>query len=408
VSDSTHLGERRYSALLGLYSRGFRDEYGPEMLELFRHRRDRRLASAGRLGFGFWTHMLVDAMTSAVRDRRRPLPSGVSADVTRNQGGDGVMGWIDDFRYAGRRLARSPGFTLTAMTILVLGIGVNSTAFSVVNALLLQPPPFDEPEQVVNVLQDGDGGTPSSTSYPAYLDMTRTTDVFASVSAYTATQAFLEQGEGLASILVEYATASYMDVIGLSASRGTWFEPSADDPNGAPAAVITHAMWTDRLGSDPGVLGSTLRIGGGAVTVVGVGPADFNGGQSIGAIDLWLSISAMSITGGRAESLTRRQDHPFTVRARLAPGVSITQASVAMDRLAEDLERTYPELNTARTQHRSGHHRSFRTQEPHLARGRRPARAGLRVLDGGRAPGSYHRNAQSRQSAPGPEYHASP
>lgn len=259
------------------------------------------------------------------------------------------MGWIDDFRYAARRLMRSPGFTLTALTILVLGIGVNTTAYSVVNALLLQPPPFHEPEQVVNVLQGSDGGTPSSTSYPAYLDMTRMPNVFASVSAYSENVAYLEQGDGLASILIEYATASYMDVIGLTPSRGTWFEASADDPNGPPAAVITHAMWTDRLASDPGVLGSTLRIGGGAVTVIGVGPAEFNGGQSIGAVDLWLSISAMSVTGGRVASLTRRQDHPFTLRARLAPGVSMEQASGAMGGLAADLARIYPELNSGRS-----------------------------------------------------------
>jgi len=349
VSKPTGSGERLYSGLLRLYSRKVREEYGPEMLELFRYRRDLRLSSNGRLGLGFWAHVFVDAWTSAWNEWRRPLSTYAAADVSSTRGGDGFMGWIDDFRYAGRRLVRSPGFTLTALTILVLGIGVNTTAYSVVNALLLQPPPFHDPDQLVNVLQGSDGGTPSSTSYPAYLDMTRMPDVFASVSAYSNDVAFLEQGDGLASILIEYATATYMDVIGLTPSRGIWFEPSADDPNGAPAAVITHAMWTDRLGSDPGVLGSTLRIGGGAVTVIGVGPVEFNGGQSIGAVDLWLSISAMAVTGGRAASLTRRQDHPFTVRARLAPGVSMEQASGAMDGLAADLARIYPDLNSGRS-----------------------------------------------------------
>ena len=259
-----------------------------------------------------------------------------------------MRGWIDDLIYAGRRLRRSPGFALTALTILILGIGVNSAAFSVVNSLLLQPPPFEAPERVVMVLQDDDSGAPSSTSYPAYLDMTRTPDVFESLSAYYNDQGFLEQGDQLAPILVEYATASYLDVIGLSPSRGSWFQLEHDDPSGPPVAVITHGMWQDRLAADPDILGTTLRINGGAVTVVGVGPPEFNGGTGPAAVDMWLSISAIGPTGGRAASLQRRQDHPFTVRARLADGVSIEQAAGAMDRLAAELARAYPELNATR------------------------------------------------------------
>jgi len=259
-----------------------------------------------------------------------------------------MRGIIDDIVYAGRRLIRSPGFTTTALTILILGIGVNSTAYSVVNALLLQPPPFEQPDRLVNILQDGDGGEPNSTSYQAYLDMTRTPDVFSGVSAYYADQAFMQQGDGLVSLLVEYATASYMDVIGLTPSRGRWFDEAADDPNGQPQAVVTHAMWRDRMAEDPDVIGQTLRLGGGAVTVIGIGPPEFNGGQGPGAVDLWLSVSAMAATGGRVGSLTRREDHPFTVRARLADGVPIEDARLSMDRLAEELARTYPTLNEGR------------------------------------------------------------
>jgi predicted permease len=258
-----------------------------------------------------------------------------------------MTAWLDDLGYAARRLLRSPGFALTALTILVIGIGANATAFSVVNALLLQPPPFLQPEELVLVLQDDDRGAPSSTSYPAYRDMTGSV-AFQSVSAFYNDQAFLEQEDRLAPILVEYATASYREVIGLSASRGSWFGPEHDDPNGPPAAVITYGMWADRMARDPDVLGSTLRVNGGAVTVVGVGPPEFNGGQGPAAVDLWLSISAMGATGGRVASLERRQDHPFTVRARLAEGVTVQQARDAMEVLATDLARTYPELNAGR------------------------------------------------------------
>lgn len=259
-----------------------------------------------------------------------------------------MRGWLDDLTYAGRRLLRSPGFALAAILILTVGIGVNSTAFSVVNALLLQPPPFQHPERVVMILQDDDRGSPNSTSYPAYLDISRTPDVFASTSAFSVSESFLEQGESLAPIQTEYVTSDYLTVIGLAPARGVWFDAGHDDPNGPPAAVVTYRMWTDVLASDPNVLGSTLRIGGGAVTVVGVGPAAFNGGRALAASDVWLSISAIRATGGRVASLQRRQDHPFIVRARLAPGVSLVQASQVMDRLAGQLAADYPELNQDR------------------------------------------------------------
>jgi len=348
VTSDGRPGERFYRALTYLYPRAFREDYETDLVEVFRFALDTRLERTGRLGVGFWGFLIRDVVTSAWREWRRPLRSNGTREVRREWGGDMMRGWIDDIVYAGRRLVRSPGFTATALTILILGIGVNSTAYGVVNALLLQPPPFEQPERLVNILQDGDGGEPNSTSYPAYQDMTRTPDVFSGVSAYYADQAFMQQGDGLVSLLVEYATASYMDVIGLQASRGRWFDEAADDPNGPPHAVLTYAMWRDRMAEDPDVIGQTIRLGGSAVTVNGVGPPEFNGGQGPGAVDLWLSISAMGPTGGRAGSLTRREDHPFTIRARLADGVPIEDAQQSMTRLAEDLARTYPTLNEGR------------------------------------------------------------
>ncbi len=255
---------------------------------------------------------------------------------------------MDDFAYAGRRLLRSPGFSATAIAILVLGIGVNSTAFSFVNALLFQPPPFADPEAVVDVLQDSDDGRPNSTSYPAYLDIVETDGVFSSVAAFSTDRGFLDQDGVMAPVMIEYATSSYMDVVGLSPAMGRWFDRGEDDPSGPPAVVVSHKTWQDRMGADPGIVGTTVRIGGATVEIVGVGPREFNGGTGPVAIDFWLSISAMAPTGGRAASLTRRADHPFTVRARLAPTVGLPQAQAAMDGLADYLGATYPEINDGR------------------------------------------------------------
>jgi len=344
VSDGA--GEHAYRLLLRLYPRAFRERYGAELLELYRHRR----AQTAQDGVGgmprFWLRLLRDTLGTAWRERARPVPGRGRNRTT--SGGDGVMGWMDDVRYAGRRLRRSPLFAATAVLILTLAIGVNTTAFSVVNALLFRAPPFEDPERVVLVLQGSDDGVASSTSYPAYLDMRRYDDVFADVSAYNPNQAFLEQDGTVVPILVEYASSSYLSVLGLSPARGRWLDASGDDPNGPPTAVLSHKMWSERLGSDPDVVGTDLSIGGRSVAVIGVGPETYNGGFGPAAIDLWLSISAMGPTGGPVASLERREDHPFQVRARLREGVALADATAAMSRLADELAATYPELDADR------------------------------------------------------------
>lgn len=337
-------GERAYRALLRLYPADFRHEYGSELVELFRHRRDERLAARGRLGVGFWSYVIHDAVGSAWRERRHP--NG------RRERGDGMLREsVRELGFAARRLLRSPGFSSIALAVLVLGIGVNTTVFTVVNSLLFQPPPFDEPERVFLVLQDSDDGQPTSTSYPAYLDIARDSEVFESVSAFVTREAFLEEDERLAPIRVEYATAPYLDVIGLAPVRGRWFETQEDDVNGQPAAVVSHRWWRERMASDPNVIGSTLRIGGTTIPIVGVGPESFQGGTGPVTTSMWLSISAMAQTGGPAFSLERRSDHPFQVRARLAAGVSLPEAAVAMEALADDLAATYPQFNAERRIH---------------------------------------------------------
>ena len=205
----------------------------------------------------------------------------------------------------------------------------------------------------------------------------------------------------------EYATASYLDVVGLAPSRGSWFEALADDPTGPPATVLTHKMWTDRLGSDPDVLGSTIRIGGSAVTVIGVGPATFNGGAGPASIDLWLSISAMRPTGGRAFSLDRRQDHPFTVRARLASGISVVDASAAIDRLASELARTYPTQDLSNLERQPGDRGAAGRLEPDFPPARRSDRTGGGVRHGRGGAGPPHRDVEPRQSPPRAEHAAS-
>lgn len=267
-----------------------------------------------------------------------------------DEGGDGTMGTLlQDLRYAVRRLARAPLFTISALAILAVGIGANAAAFSVVDALVFRPLPYARPEEVVTVYQDADEGRPASTAYPAYLDMARATDVFAGVAAISPEVATWETADGPQRVTVEYATASYLPVLGLSVSRGRWFGSEEDHVGAGLVAVVSAQSWRERFGGDPSVLGRAIQLNGQAVTIVGVGPESFNGRAGALVTDLWLSISSTPVGGPyRVANLDRREDHWYDVTARLAPGVPIAQARAAMAALATRMGEEHPELDRGR------------------------------------------------------------
>ena len=254
-----------------------------------------------------------------------------------------------DIRYALRTLRRSPAFTLAAILIAALGIGANAAAFAVVNAVLLKPPPFGDPSTVASVFQDSDDGTPWSSSFPATRDMATYTDVFAGVAATSSVTLTWETTEGPRQALAEFVTASYLPVLGVEPSLGRWFEPALDNVGAGNYAVVGHRLWRTQFGSDPGVVGRSIRMNGQPVVVLGVGPEGFNGIGAPVVTDFWLSISSVGVGGNyRIANLERRQDHWYQVRARLAPGVSVAQAQSRMDALAARLADEYPHLNRGR------------------------------------------------------------
>jgi predicted permease len=256
---------------------------------------------------------------------------------------------IQDVRYALRRLSRTPTFSLFAIAILAVGIGLNVAVFALVDAMLLRPAPFGDPDRLVHIYQDSDAGSPESTAYPAYLDMAAMTDVFAGVAATTPMDANWEGPDGPRSVALDFATASYFPVLGLTPQRGRWFDAEHDRVGAEMVAVVTDRAWRARFGADPAVVGRTIRLNNRAVTIIGIGPRGFNGEAGVLATDFWVSISGVGIGGPfRVSNLERRQDHWYNVKARLAPGVGVERARAELAGLAARHAELYPDIDRGR------------------------------------------------------------
>ncbi|HUG38870.1 MAG TPA: ADOP family duplicated permease [Longimicrobiales bacterium] len=348
-----HLGPGRgharvFRLLLRFYPPAFRATYGEEMTRFFLARLARaRLGGRTRVA-RLWARTFADVLRTALAERRaRQAPRPEPGIPTK---GDGMMtSFVHDVRYAFRRLRATPLFSLSAVAILAIGIGLNAAVFNVVDTVLFRPPPFEDPERVVHIYQHGDDGAPSSTSFPAFRDMAAMDHVFAGVAATSSSGATWEAADGPAGASVEYASASYLPVLGLRPSLGRWFDPAHDRVGEEMAAVVSHRTWRTRLGGDPAVVGRVVRLNNQPVTVIGVGPAGFNGDAGALVTDFWLSISSTPVGGPfRVANLERRQDHWYQVKARLAPGVTLERARAAMDGLARRLAEAYPALNEGR------------------------------------------------------------
>ena len=257
-----------------------------------------------------------------------------------------------DTRHALRRLIRDWRFTAAAVSILGLGIGANTAIFSLVNASLFRGQALAEPHRLVDLYQNGSNrGGVDGNSYPAYLDMAASTDVFAGTTAALVPSGvnYLDAGV-LRPAVAEHTTASYLSVLGLQPSLGRWFTAAEDVPGAAVVAVLGHEAWRRKFGSAPSVIGRTIRIDSVPVTIVGVGPAGHRATIDLGIVtDFWLPISSLPALGAPPRTLTRRpEEAAFSVKARLRDGVTVEQAQAAMSILGTRLAAEYPQEDPGR------------------------------------------------------------
>ena len=246
--------------------------------------------------------------------------------------------FLSDVRLSFRSLARSPGFWLAASATLALGIAISTALFSVVDAVLLRPLPYSEPERRVMVWSRWVGFDKTWVSDAELLDYRRFIHSFSQVAAWDSGQANLTGDGEPARVGLALVTPNLFATLGAAPLLGrTFTEEEAAPPNGLPVAFLGHGLWQRRYGGDPGIVGRTILVDGVARQVVGVAPAGFRlptdyGEGAAEPAELWLPLPVNAAEADRGS-------HGWYAAAELKPGATVAQANAELRALAESWEK---------------------------------------------------------------------
>jgi putative ABC transport system permease protein len=244
---------------------------------------------------------------------------------------------IQDLRYNFRVLRRTPGFTAVIILTLALGIGATTGIFSVVNAILLRPLPFDNPDQLVVVWGTQPKLNKAPVSPANFLDLKRRNNVFDRVGAFQATSFNLTGASDPLRLRGAAVTADVLPLLGVKTAAGRGFLPEEGRPDNNQVTMLSYDLWQRSFGSDPHIVGQRLTLNSKSYTVIGVLPAKF---QFLSWAELWVPLSFT------AEQENIRDTHSLNLIARLKPAVSLGQAQTEMNSITTQLQQEYPESNT--------------------------------------------------------------
>ncbi len=250
-----------------------------------------------------------------------------------------------DVRYAFRMLLKSPGFSAIAVLTLALGIGANSTIFSWINSTLLNPiPGAANTGNILAFTSGGNSRVPVPFSYPDFLDLSKRTTSFSSLtgsSIYPLNLTGKAKPERTWGTLV---SANYFDFLGVHPVVGRGFLPAEDEkPGGAPVVVISYRLWQVRYGGDASVIGRTLQINDHPYAIIGVAPPVFQGTQTSLRSELWVPIVMAPQVIFRRDRLHERANTWVNLLGRLNPGVTPAQAQAEMNLRMKELVDQYPQ-----------------------------------------------------------------
>jgi len=249
--------------------------------------------------------------------------------------------------YSVRMLLKKPGVTIVAIIAIGLGIGANTAIFSVVNTVLLQPLPYEQPQQLVmlsseqrNQALDGRG----TFSVPDFFDVQKSATTLQYVATVQRSGTIITQGGDPERVIGAVVSSDYFSVLGVKPELGRVFTRDEDKPGASPVIVLSHGLWQRRFGGDQSVIGREIDLGG-KTTVIGIMPAGFEYPISDDENqDYWEPIfSAAFMT---KEIREERANRLLDVIARLKPGVTVAQAKADLDLLSRQVEHQSPESNT--------------------------------------------------------------
>lgn len=252
---------------------------------------------------------------------------------------------IQDLRFGARMLLKKPAFTIIAVLSLALGTGANTAIFSFVNALLLRPLPIERPNELVSLNNAEARQAFPSFSYPNYKDFRDRNDVFSGLIGYRFTPLSMSH-DGINERVWGYeVTGNYFDVLGVNTILGRTISLDDDRVAGtSPVAVMSYKCW-QRFGGDQSIIGRDVIVNGRNFTIVGVAPRGFNGTEVVSQPELWFPMAMQAQLETGNNWLDDRESNNVFLQGRLKPGVSVAQGQAALNSIAADLEREYPNIN---------------------------------------------------------------
>ena len=350
---SRTLNDFLYGALLHVLPAEVRGTFGSDMAQMFRDRR-RHTEGHPLALVRLWFSALVDVILAAVRYRWPGRHPGAASAVPPTGGGVGAfLGAVrQDVRIGVRVLARDRTFTAVAVLVLAIGIGANSAAFSLVNALLLKPRP-GHPNGLVVGLYNKDTAHPDTFrafSYPEFVDIAARRDVFAAVTAHNFAFVGLADGDHSRQVIVDMVSRGFFDVFGAPLLRGRTFTAEEERPGGdADVAILSYAAW-QRDGFRSDAMGSTVRVNGRPMTVIGIAAKGFGGSLALMTPELWVPISAYDrlandfVREGTSTSLADRRTRMLILDVQLQPGTTIASASPALQSMSASIAAADPTI----------------------------------------------------------------
>lgn len=263
-----------------------------------------------------------------------------------------------DLRYGARTLLRKPGFTAIAILSLALGIGANTSIFSIVNSALLKPLPVEDPDRLVYIFGGTRNNPYSVCAYPEYIDYRDNNQVFSGLMAFGSISVSFGSDERADLINGQIVSGNYFDLLGVRASVGRTFLAEEDQtPNTHPVAVISHKFWQQRFGGQSDAVGQQVNLNGRSFTIIGITPAGFNGAQALETNDIYVPMMMQQVARPpragfsgemNADLLSRRGNRWLQLTGRLKDDVTIEQAQSEISTIAARLEQAYPDTQQNR------------------------------------------------------------